>query len=47
MGLIAIVAPIAGWQFSKRKVRDIDADEVMAAEAEMQRNRGLKNGSAS
>lgn len=42
MGLIAIIAPIAGWQFNKRKPAPRDPDEVMAAEVQLQRERGLK-----
>jgi hypothetical protein len=40
MGLIAIIAPIAGWQFEKRNTSVADADRVVAAETEMQRKRG-------
>lgn len=45
MALIAIIAPIAGWQFSKRKPAARDAHEVMAAERELQHERGLKTDS--
>ena len=46
MGLIAIIAPIAGWQFNKHKPAAKDANEVMAAERELQHDRGLKNDAA-
>ena len=42
MGLIAIIAPIAGWQFTKHKAQVTDPNEVMAAEVELQRKRGLR-----
>lgn len=46
MGLIAVIAPIAGRQFAKRKPAGKDANEVMAAEEQLQRERGLKDGAA-
>ena len=42
MGLIAIIAPIAGRQFNKHKGAAKNAHEVVAAEVELQRERGLK-----
>jgi hypothetical protein len=42
MGLIAIIAPIAGWQFNKHKPAARDHHQIVAAEVELQRERGLK-----
>jgi hypothetical protein len=42
MGSLCVLGAVAGWLFKKYPVAAPDPDEVVAAEIQMQRERGLK-----
>lgn len=42
MGAISILGLVAGWLFKKYPIEAPDVDEVVNAEIELQRDKGLK-----